>query len=61
MSDPRDTTVTWVSPALRHLVDWLEAQPAEDRGRLAWSDDVTRAWVAAYEAGVEDALGRNTR
>ena len=54
MTDPRDTTVTHVSPALRYLVDWLEAQPRPDRDRLAWSDDVVRAFGAGYEAGVRD-------
>ena len=50
MTDPR--TVTWVSPALRHLLAWLEAQPPEDRDRLTVNMDVTRAFVAGYEARV---------
>ena len=50
MTDPR--TDTWVSPALRQMLAWLEAQPPEDRDRLTVNMDVTRAFVAGYEARV---------
>ena len=46
----KNTTVTWVSPALPALMAWIEAQPPEMRERLTLNRDIARAWAAAWSA-----------
>ena len=43
----KNTTVTWVSPALRALMAWIEAQPPEDRRWLTVDPLVAEVWAAA--------------